>query len=110
VASIGVTEKEATAAGFSVRKVVFPLSANGKALTMGDSAGFVKILSDSRTNEIIGVHMVGAHVTEMIGGLSLAMRLETTAEELASVIFPHPTISESIVEAAHVLLGAGIHY
>ncbi len=109
VASIGFTEKEALAAGHIVRKAVFPLSVNGKALASGESRGFVKILSDSGTKEIIGVHMVGAHVTELIGGLSLAMRLETTSDELSSVIFPHPTISESIVEAAHVLQGEAIH-
>jgi len=110
VASIGFTEKEAHAIGYSVRKAVFPLSANGKALASGESRGFVKILSDSGTKEIIGVHMVGPHVTELIGGLSLAMRFEATSNELSSVIFPHPTISEAIVEAAHVLERMAIHF
>lgn len=110
VASIGLSEQEAVEKGAEIEVGSFPLSANGKALSLNEESGFVKIISDRVTGEVLGAHMVGAHVTEMVGGLSLATHLESTVEELASVIFPHPTVSESIVEAAHAVAGKAIHF
>jgi dihydrolipoamide dehydrogenase len=87
----------------------FPFRANGKALGLDDYEGFVKVVSESRYNEILGVHLVGPHVTELIAGPTGMLRLETTLEELARTVHPHPTLSEVIMEAAHVTMGEGIH-
>ena len=109
-ASIGLTEDEADTLGRGIITRLFPFSANGKALSLGDTDGFVKMVSDGKTGEVLGVHMVGPHVTEMISGISLAMKMEVTVEEIASAIHPHPTLSEAILEAAHGTLGQFIHY
>jgi dihydrolipoamide dehydrogenase len=110
VSSIGLSESEAKQKGYKVNIGIFPLSANGKALALGEESGFVKIVSDASTGEVIGTHMVGAHVTELIGGMSASIKLETTVEELSKVIFPHPTVSESVLEAAHAAEGHTIHF
>ncbi|MGH9344000.1 MAG: dihydrolipoyl dehydrogenase, partial [Terriglobia bacterium] len=109
VASVGLTEKQAREAGHKVRVGKFPFSANSKAAILGAREGFVKIVSEERYGEILGVHMIGPRVTEMIAEAVVAMRLEATAEDLAHAIHPHPTLTEAILEAAHAAHDWPIH-
>lgn len=109
VASVGLTEREAQEANYEVITAEFPFRPNGKALAMHDPSGFVKIVSETRYQEILGVHLIGGHVTELIAGPTGMIGLETTAEELARTIHPHPTMSEVIMEAARALVGHAIH-
>jgi dihydrolipoamide dehydrogenase len=109
VASVGLTEKQAREAGYDVITAKFPFQPNGKARAMHDTVGFVKIVSEARYKEILGVHLIGGHVTELIAGPTGMISLESTAEELARTVHPHPTMSEVIMEAAHVLIGHAIH-
>lgn len=99
VASIGMTEAKAKAAGYDIRVGRYQFSANGKAIAMGEDQGMVKTIFDKKTGQLLGAHMVGAEVTEMIQGFVIAMNLETTEEELMTTIFPHPTISETMKES-----------
>ncbi len=99
IASVGLTEAAAQEAGFSVRVGRFPLVGNGKAIAVGDTAGMVKTVFDADTDELLGAHMVGPDVTEMIQGFVVAMGLETTEAELMETVFPHPTISEAMHES-----------
>jgi dihydrolipoamide dehydrogenase len=99
VASVGLTEEAAVAAGRTVRVGRFPFRANGKALAMGDADGLVKTVFDAGTGELLGAHMVGAEVTELIQGYAIARTLESTEAELIESIFPHPTLSEAMHEA-----------
>ena len=104
VASVGLTEQAATELNRQVKIGRFPLIANGKAIAIGDSDGLVKTIFDATTGELLGAHMVGPDVTEMIQGFVVAMGLETTESELIDTIFPHPTVSEAMHEsvlAAH---------
>jgi dihydrolipoamide dehydrogenase len=109
VASVGLTEAQAKEAGYAVKVGKFPFQANGKALGLDDNVGFVKIVAEEKYNEILGVHMVGPHVTEMLAGVTGMIGLESTLEELAHTVHPHPTLSEVIMEAAHAALGQAIH-
>ena len=110
VASIGLTTEEAEKKGYEVKTGKFPFSANSKAVISGDDdGGFIKIVADKKYGEILGVHMIGPEVSEFIGGLSLAMSLEATALDISNAIFPHPTLSEVIKEAAHAVEGQAIH-
>ncbi|MCC7202330.1 MAG: dihydrolipoyl dehydrogenase [Nitrospirae bacterium] len=110
VASIGLTIKEAEEKGYETATAKFPFTANSKAIIAGDDeGGFVKIVADKKTAEILGVHMIGPEVSELIGGLSIAMSLEAMASDIEHVIFPHPTLSEVIKEAAHLVEGKAIH-
>jgi dihydrolipoamide dehydrogenase len=109
VASVGLTEAQAEAQGYKVKTGKFPFQANGKALGLHDNVGFVKIVAESKYDEILGVHMVGPHVTELLAGPTGLIGLEGTLAELAHTVHPHPTLSEVIMEAAHVALGAPIH-
>lgn len=109
VASVGLTEAQAREEGYQVRIGKFPFSANSKAAILGAREGFVKIVSDKHYGEILGVHMIGPRVTEMIAEAVVAMRLEATAEDLAHAMHPHPTLSEAIIEAAHAASDAAIH-
>jgi len=99
VASVGLTEARAKAEGRDIRVGRFPFVANGKAIALGEDQGLVKTIFDKKTGELIGAHMVGAEVTELIQGFVVAMNLETTEEELMHTIFPHPTISETMKES-----------
>ena len=108
VASVGLTEAKAKQQGYEVRVGQFPFRANGKALAIDDYEGFVKIVSDARYDQVLGVHMIGPHVTDMVAEATGMIRLETTTEELARTVHPHPTLSEAIMEAAHVTLGQPI--
>ena len=109
VASVGLSESEARKSGYEVQVGQFPFRANGKALGLNDYEGFVKIVSDSQYNEVLGVHIIGPHVTELIAGPTGMLRLEATLEEIAHTIHPHPTLSEAIMEAAHAAMGEAIH-
>lgn len=109
VASVGLTEAQAREKGYDVQVGQFPFRANGKALGLNDYEGFVKIVSEKKYNEVLGVHIIGPHVTELIAGPTGMLRLEATLEELARTVHPHPTLSETIMEAAHVALGEAIH-
>jgi dihydrolipoamide dehydrogenase len=99
IASIGLTEAAAQAVGHKIRVGRFPLAGNGKAIAVGDSSGLVKTIFDASTGELIGAHMIGPEVTEMIQGFAIAMGLEATEAELIETVFPHPTISEAMHES-----------
>ncbi len=110
VASVGLTEARAKASGHEVRVGRFPFIANGKAIAMGEPEGMVKTVFDARTGELLGAHMVGAEVTEMIQGYTIARTLESTEAELIHTIFPHPTISETMHEAVLDAYKRAIHF
>ncbi|MDW8297834.1 MAG: dihydrolipoyl dehydrogenase [Anaerolineae bacterium] len=105
VASFGYTEKQAREKGYEIKVAKFPWQANGKALGLGDYAGFVKLISDARYGEILGAHMIGPNVTELLPELTLAQLWELTPAEIARNVHAHPTLSEAIMEAAHGLEG-----
>lgn len=109
VASFGYTEEEAKAAGYEINVGQFPFSANGRALGIGEKDGFVKIISDAKYGELLGAHMVGPDVAELLPELTLAQQMELTAEEIARNVHAHPTLSEVIMEAAHGVEGQPIH-
>ncbi len=108
-ASVGLTEEKAREEGYRIRVSAFSFRASGKALAMGDGEGFVKVIADDRTEKILGVHMLGHDVTELIGEAALARLLESTAVKLNRTIHPHPTLSEALAEAAGGIFGAAIH-
>jgi dihydrolipoamide dehydrogenase len=109
VASMGMTEKAAREAKRDIRIGKFPLMANGRALAAGETDGFVKMIFDTKYGELLGVHMIGETVTEMLAELVLARAVEATEEEIIQAMHPHPTISEAIMEAAGVAVGRSIH-
>jgi dihydrolipoamide dehydrogenase len=109
VASFGYTEEQAIEAGYEVNVGRFPFQANGKALGVGERDGFVKIIADARYGEILGGHMIGHGVTELLPELTLAHFAELTAEEIARNVHAHPTMSEALMEAAHGVEGKAIH-
>ncbi len=110
VASVGLTEAAAKAAGKKVRVGKFPFIGNGKAIALGEAEGFVKTVFDEGTGELLGAHMVGAEVTELIQGYVVARQLETTEADLMHTIFPHPTLSEMMHESVLDAYGRAIHY
>jgi dihydrolipoamide dehydrogenase len=99
VASVGLTEAKAKAEGRDIRVGRFQFGANGKAIALGEDQGFIKTIFDKKTGQLLGAHMVGAEVTELIQGYVVAMNLETTEEELMHTVFPHPTLSEMMKES-----------
>jgi len=109
VASVGMTEKAARDAGYELKIGKFPFSASGKASASGSKDGFVKLIFDAKYGELLGAHMIGDNVTEMIAELVMARKLETTAEEIIKGIHPHPTMSEAVMEAAAVAYDEVIH-
>ncbi len=109
VASFGITEAEAKERGHDVAVGEFPFRPNGKALALGERDGFVKIVADQATGEILGAHLVGPEVTELLPELVLARTWELTPEEIARTVHAHPTLSESLMEAAHGVFGEPIH-
>jgi dihydrolipoamide dehydrogenase len=110
VASIGLTEQEAKEKGYRLKIGKFPFKAIGKALVYGDATGFVKIIADSESDDILGVHMIGPHVTDMISEAGLAKVLDAAPWEVAHTIHPHPSLSEAIGEAALAVDGKAIHF
>jgi len=109
VASVGITEKQAKESGYEVKIGKFPFSASGKASAAGHKDGFVKLIFDAKYGELLGAHMVGANVTEMIAEAIVARKLETTGHEIIKSVHPHPTMSEAIMEAAAAAYGEVIH-
>jgi len=109
IASVGVTEAGAKAAGREVKVGRFPFKVNGKAIASGDTDGFVKTVFDAKTGALIGAHMIGAEVTEMIQGYVTAITLEATEEEMHGIVYPHPTMSEAMHEASLDAYGRVIH-
>jgi dihydrolipoamide dehydrogenase len=110
VASVGMTEAAAKQAGHEVKVGRFPFIGNGKAIALGEPEGMVKTVFDAKTGELLGAHMVGAEVTELIQGYVIARQLETTETELMETVFPHPTISETMHEAVLDAYGKVIHF
>ena len=109
IASVGLTEKKAKEQGLEVRVGRFPFAGNGKAIALGEDQGLVKTLFDKKTGQLVGAHLVGAEVTELIQGFVIAMGLETTEEELFHTVFPHPTLSETMHESVLDAYGRVIH-
>ena len=109
IASVGLTEAKAKEAGYDVKVGMFPFIGNGKAIALGEAEGFTKTVFDARTGELLGAHMVGAEVTEMIQGYTIGKTLETTEAELMHTVFPHPTISESMHESVLAAYGRALH-
>ena len=109
IASVGLTEARAKEAGYTVKTGTFPFIGNGKAIALGEAEGFTKTVFDAKTGELLGAHMVGAEVTEMIQGFTVGKTLETTEAELMNTIFPHPTISESMHESVLAAYGRALH-
>ena len=109
VASVGLTEAKAKEAGHEVKVGRFPFIGNGKAIALGEPDGLVKTVFDAKTGQLLGAHMVGAEVTELIQGFVIAMNLETTEEELIHAVFPHPTLSEMMHESVLAAYGRAIH-
>lgn len=110
VASVGMTEAKAKEAGFEVKVGRFPFMGNGKAIALGEQEGFVKTVFDAKTGELLGAHMIGAEVTELIQGYVVGRQLETTEEELINTVFPHPTLSEMMHESVLDAYGRVLHY
>ncbi len=110
IASVGMTEAKAKETGHDVRVGRFPFIGNGKAIAMGEPEGMVKTVFDAKTGELLGAHMIGAEVTEMIQGFAIARTLETTEVELMHTVFPHPTVSETMHEATLGAYGRAIHF
>lgn len=109
IASVGLTEKAATDAGYKIKVGKFPFTASGKASAAGARDGFVKLIFDAAYGELLGAHMIGANVTEMIAEIVVARKLETTGHEIMKSVHPHPTMSEAIMEAAAAAYGEVIH-
>lgn len=109
VASVGYTEKAAKEAGYEVKVGKFPFTASGKASAAGSKDGFVKVIFDAKYGELLGVHMIGANVTEMIAEAVVARKLETTGQEIIKSVHPHPTMSEAIMEATAAAYDEVIH-
>jgi dihydrolipoamide dehydrogenase len=109
IGSVGLTEKEARERGYDVRVGAFKFIVLGRARIANETEGFVKIVADTKYDEILGVHMIGPRSTELVAEATLALRLECTVEELIRTIHAHPTMSEAVGEAAHATHGAAIH-
>jgi dihydrolipoamide dehydrogenase len=110
VASVGLTEKAAKERGFAVRVGHFPFIGNGKAIALGEPEGMIKTVFDAKTGALLGAHMIGAEVTELIQGFAIARTLESTEQELMETIFPHPTISEAMHESVLDAYGRALHF
>jgi dihydrolipoamide dehydrogenase len=109
VATIGLTEEQAKEAGHEVQVGKYPLSAHGRALTAGHSEGFVKIVADAKYGEVLGVHMIGHNVSELIAEAGISRALESTVEEIAAHAHAHPSMAEAVMEAAFAAMGRAIH-
>jgi len=110
VASVGMTEKMAIDAGLDVKIGRFPFIGNGKAIALGEPDGFVKTIFDDKTGELLGAHMIGAEVTELIHGYVIGRQLETTEQDILEAVFPHPTLSEAMHESVLDAYGGAIHF
>jgi dihydrolipoamide dehydrogenase len=106
---VGLTEEQAREKGLDIEEGTFPWTANGRALTAGDTDGFVKVIRDKKYSEVVGAHIVGPHATELIAEFVVGRHLETTVEEMDRAMHPHPTLSEAVAEAALASLGHALH-
>jgi dihydrolipoamide dehydrogenase len=106
---VGLQEEEARAKGHDVKTGQFPFAASGRALSLMETDGFVKIIADSRTDEVIGVHMVGPEVTELIAEAALAIEMGATSEDIARTIHAHPTLPEAVMEASEAVHKMAVH-
>jgi dihydrolipoamide dehydrogenase len=109
IGSVGLTEAQAAERGLTVRTGTFPFSALGRARIAGETQGFVKVVVDAEYDQVLGVHIVGPRATELVAAATLALGVECTVEEFLRTMYPHPTMSEAIGEAAHAAGGAAIH-
>jgi dihydrolipoamide dehydrogenase len=109
IATVGLTEEEAARRGIPIRIGRFPFAAIGKALAMGETEGFVKLIADATSGRLLGGHIFGGHAAELIGQVTLAVRLGATAQQLTETIFAHPTLSEAILESAEGIFGKPTH-
>jgi dihydrolipoamide dehydrogenase len=109
IASVGLTQEQAEAAGLDTTVTRYPLRANGKAAIYGETEGMVKIVAEEGSRVVRGVHIVGPSASELIGEAAVAMHLEATAAEIASTVHAHPTISEALLEGAEAVLGTATH-
>lgn len=109
IASLGLTERTASEAGYDIRVGRYPYAANGKATALGETDGLVKTIFDAKTGALLGAHMIGADVTELIQGFAIGKTLETTEAELIATIFPHPTLSEMMHESVLDAFGRALH-
>jgi dihydrolipoamide dehydrogenase len=110
VASVGHTEAKAKELGYDIKVGRFPFIGNGKAIALGEPEGLVKTIFDARTGELLGAHMVGAEVTELIQGYVVGRALETTEQDLMNTVFPHPTLSEMMHESVLDAYGRALHF
>jgi dihydrolipoamide dehydrogenase len=110
IASVGLSEAKAIEKGYQVRVGHFPFAGNGKAIALGEPEGMVKTVFDAETGDLLGAHMVGAEVTELIHGYVLARKLETTEVDLIESVFPHPTLSEMMHESVLDAYGRAVHF
>ena len=110
IASMGLSEAQAKDAGHDIKVATFPFSANGKAQGLGESVGFVKIVADSAHNEILGAHLIGPGVTELLPVLNVAQTWDLTTNELSRVVYAHPTLGEAVKEALHGISGHMINF
>ena len=106
---LGMTERAAREKGIDYKVGKFPFTASGKATAAGERDGFIKLIADARTDELLGAHMVGANVSEMVGGIVAARNLGVKASDIMKSVFPHPSMSEAIMEAAAAIHGEAIH-
>jgi dihydrolipoamide dehydrogenase len=109
IASVGLTEEAAKKQGRELKVGRFPFAGNGKAIALGEDQGMVKTIFDAKTGQLLGAHLVGAEVTELIQGFVIAMQLETTEEELMHAVFPHPTLSEMMKESVLAAYGRALN-
>ena len=110
IASVGLTEAAARAKGYKIKVGKFPFQGNGKAIALGDDEGMIKTIFDEKTGALLGAHMIGPEVTELIQGYVVAQSLETTEAELMQTIFPHPTLSEAMHESVLDAYDRAIHF
>ena len=110
VASVGLTEAQAKEEGYDIRVGRFPYVGNGKAIALGAGDGFIKTVFDAKTGALLGAHMVGAEVTELIQGYVIGQKLETTEQDLMETVFPHPTLSEMMHESVLDAWGRALHF
>ena len=110
IASVGLAEHEAKESGRAYKVGKFPFSANGRARTMGESAGFVKFIADAATDELLGAHLIGPNVSEMVSEVVLAFEYRGSSEDIGITVHSHPTLSEAVKEAALAVTGRAIHF
>jgi dihydrolipoamide dehydrogenase len=109
IASVGLTEEQAKESGRETKVGKFPFGASGRAMALLETEGFVKVVADAATDEVLGVHMVGPEVTELIAEAALAIEMGATSEDLARTIHAHPTLPEALMEAAEAVHGVAVH-